>query len=422
MRLFYLLTMAFGIIVESFLPLQTRPVRILSTLGQRKALKKPAIPVSTTCLSAAISTTESTSSLASDADPNAQNNIETIPDSLMSLPRHTCGGVNTILLKTESALRGLHRHSQRVDEAYSESNADTRQLSEQRIYANAYVDLAKVDIIGFDYDYTLVTYTDELLELIYDMALNRLVNNLQYPLEMLSAGLKFDPRFSIRGLAVDKETAWICHLSYTHKVAVAWEGREKVPTSRVYSEYRGKRVMNPSERKSRIKPLNDLFSMAECCLIADTVQFFKDHGISFCPRNCVADILSTISSTHISGDFHRIVAEDPGKYFQPTPHLKEVLNNLKNAGKRLIFVSNSPFWYVDKGMRYVIGENWRNSWDAIICSAGKPNFYLDTDRPFREVCQETGRIKFNEVGEFSTFYFGFADVSKTGSLYLFLGT
>ena len=422
MRLFYLLTMAFGIIVESFLPLQTRPVRILSTLGQRKALKKPAIPVSTICLSAAISTTESTSSLASDADPNAQNNIETIPDSLMSLPRHTCGGVNTILLKTESALRGLHRHSQRVDEAYSESNADTRQLSEQRIYANAYVDLAKVDIIGFDYDYTLVTYTDELLELIYDMALNRLVNNLQYPLEMLSAGLKFDPRFSIRGLAVDKETAWICHLSYTHKVAVAWEGREKVPTSRVYSEYRGKRVMNPSERKSRIKPLNDLFSMAECCLIADTVQFFKDHGISFCPRNCVADILSTISSTHISGDFHRIVAEDPGKYFQPTPHLKEVLNNLKNAGKRLIFVSNSPFWYVDKGMRYVIGENWRNSWDAIICSAGKPNFYLDTDRPFREVCQETGRIKFNEVGEFSTFYFGFADVSKTGSLYLFLGT
>lgn len=325
-----------------------------------------------------------------------------IPDSLMSLPRHSHEGVNNILIKTENALRGLHHYAEKIDVAYGKSSTEKSVVSESLVYSNSYVDLAKIDIIGFDYDYTLVTYTNELLELIYDMALNRLVEKLQYPLEMLSAGLKYDPNFSIRGLAVDKETAWICHLSYTHKVAVAWEGRQKVPTSRVYSEYRGKRVMNPAERKSRIKPLNDLFSMAECCLIADTVQFFLDNNIPYCPKNCVADILSTIGTTHMSGDFHRIVAENPEKYFEPTPHLKELLENLKNAGKRLIFVSNSPFWYVDKGMKYVIGENWRDSWDAVICTAGKPNFYLDDDRPFREVCQETGRIKFDNVGESST--------------------
>jgi len=60
--------------------------------------------------------------------------------------------------------------------------------------------------IGFDFDYTLVTYTDELLELIYEKALARLVNDRQYPNEMLEAGLSYDPFFSIRGLAVDKET------------------------------------------------------------------------------------------------------------------------------------------------------------------------------------------------------------------------
>jgi hypothetical protein len=38
-----------------------------------------------------------------------------------------------------------------------------------------------------------------LLNLIYDMALKRLVLDRQYPLEMLDAGLKFDPFFSIRG-------------------------------------------------------------------------------------------------------------------------------------------------------------------------------------------------------------------------------
>jgi len=391
---FFTLLMASSHIAEAFAPLQ---FAVESKVASH-AFKCPCHKRSN--LFASISTTESTSSFASEPDPRDHRLEIDIPESLMTLPRHSHGGVNKILRKTESALRGLHRHSKRLDDEYGLPSSEARQLSEERVYANAYVDLAKIDIIGFDYDYTLVSYTDELLELIYDMALNRLVTDLQYPLEMLNAGLKFDPSFSIRGLAVDKETAWICHLSYTHKVAVAWEGREKVPTTRVFSEYRGKRVMNPAERKSRIKPLNDLFSMAECCLIADTVQFFKDSGIAFCPRNCVADILSTIGSTHMSGDFHRIVAENPPKYFQPTPFLKEVLKNLKRAGKRLIFVSNSPFWYVDKGMRYVIGDNWRDSWDAVICSAGKPNFYTDTARPFREVCQDTGRIKFNQVVKF----------------------
>lgn len=229
------------------------------------------------------------------------------------------------------------------------------------------------------------------------MALKRLVNDRHYPMELLESGFKFDPFFSIRGLAVDKETAWITQLSSTHKVAVAWDGREKLPTSRIYEEYRGKRVLRPQDRRKRLKPLNDLFSMAECNLIADVVQFMKDNEIPFCPQNVVTDVLSAIRETHISGDFHRIVAQQPERYFQPAPHLKQVLNNLKDAGKALIFVSNSPFWYVDAGMTYFMGPNWRDYWDAVITSAGKPRFYTDESRPFREVDRTTGRIKFKGV-------------------------
>lgn len=110
-----------------------------------------------------------------------------------------------------------------------------------------------------------------------------------------------------------------------------------MPTSRIYKEYRGQRALNPTERRARLKPLNDLFSMAECCLIADTIQYFKDRQIDFCPSNVVTDILGAIRDTHLSGDFHRIVANNPEMYFDPTPHLKEVLENLKHAGKSLIF-------------------------------------------------------------------------------------
>lgn len=82
--------------------------------------------------------------------------------------------------------------------------------------------------------------------------------------------------------------------------------------------------------------------MAECCLIADTIQFFKTNEIDFCPSNAVNDILGAIRDTHISGDFHRIVADNPGKYFDPTPHLKNVLTKLKDSGKRLIFARYVP--------------------------------------------------------------------------------
>ena len=253
----------------------------------------------------------------------------------------------------------------------------------------------------FDYDYTLVTYTENLLALIYRKALERLVNERQYPTEMLHAGLEYDPFFSIRGLAVDKETGWITHLSYTHKVAVAWEGRKKLPTSRIFAEYRGKqRALTPNDRRKRLKPLNDLFSMSECCLIADTIQFFLDRDIPFCSKNVVTDVLNAVTATHLSGDFHRLVAQNPELYFEPTPHLKDVLLKLKQSGKRLIFVSNSPFWYVDAGMRYVFGGNWRDEWDAIITTAGKPAFYTESSRPFREVCSETRRIKFKKVEKF----------------------
>lgn len=283
----------------------------------------------------ALSTKES-SSLTDSAQASLQE--------MTTLPRHSNEAVNNLLESTESTLQSMHRKFCVLPEDGSMNMAKTMDESarsggaHEKVFANSYVDLGQIDIVGFDYDYTLVTYKQELLELIYDMALQRLVKEGQYPLQMLQAGLSFDPRFSIRGLGVDRENGWICHLSYTHKVAVAWEGREKVTKERIFQEYRVKRALRPTERRQRIKPLNDLFSMAECCLIADTVQFFKDNSIPFCAQNAVNDILKAIRDTHISGDFHRLVAADPAKYFHPTPHLRSVLDQLRASGKRLMFV------------------------------------------------------------------------------------
>ena len=51
-------------------------------------------------------------------------------------------------------------------------------------------------------------------------------------------------------------------------------------------------------------------------------------------------------------------------------------------------------------MRYIFGDKWQDDWDAIIASAGKPSFYTDDSRPFREICKETRRLMFKPVDRF----------------------
>jgi hypothetical protein len=125
---------------------------------------------------------------------------EPIDASLLALPRHSHYAVNEILTKAEATLKALHKHAHIVESTRLVTMQDDNTgPCHERVFANSYVDLGKVDTVGFDYDYTLVTYTEELLELIYDMALKRLVQDRQYPMEMLTSGLCFNPRFPIRG-------------------------------------------------------------------------------------------------------------------------------------------------------------------------------------------------------------------------------
>lgn len=133
---------------------------------------------------------------------------------MMTLPRHPDNDdANEILTQTEEALRSMqervlfHAAAEAAEnnndgQDSTEEGAETEipvDIEQESVYANSYVDLGKVDTVGFDYDYTLVTYTKELLQLIYGMALKRLVEEKEYPMEMLTSGMKFDPFFSIRG-------------------------------------------------------------------------------------------------------------------------------------------------------------------------------------------------------------------------------
>jgi hypothetical protein len=123
----------------------------------------------------------------------------------------------------------------------------------------------------------------------------------------------------------------------TCKVVEAWEGRSKVNSRRLFKQYHRGHGLGPAERKNRLKPLNDIYSIVECCLVADAVQFFLDRKIPYLPRCLVEDILNSIKAA--SKHIQRTVVDNPTLYLGGSkPQLKKTLMKMKSSGKKLFFV------------------------------------------------------------------------------------
>lgn len=97
---------------------------------------------------------------------------------------------------------------------------------------------------------------------------------------------------------------------------------------------------------------------------------------------------------HKSGLMHQIVGQNVGEtderlyfflecfyfllletYFEENIRLKSFLERLQQANKQIFLITNSAYWYVNHGMSYLLGQDWRNFFDVIICQARKPSFF-----------------------------------------------
>src|SRR5689334_10352762 len=73
----------------------------------------------------------------------------------------------------------------------------------RQIFVNRNLRMDKIDIVGFDMDYTLAVYHLRRIEsLSFDMTLRRMVEHHGYPESL--RGIEYDPDFVIRGLVMDK--------------------------------------------------------------------------------------------------------------------------------------------------------------------------------------------------------------------------
>lgn len=151
--------------------------------------------------------------------------------------------------------------------------------------------------------------------------------------------------------------------------------------------------------------LMDFFCFSEACLIADIVQHFIDAKLEFDASYVYQDVNRAIQHVHRSGFAHKGILSDPHKYLLKNDKLLLFLRMLKENGKKLFLLTNSPFYFVDGGMNFMLeeslghGDSWRELFDVVIAKANKPDFYT-SEHPFRCYDIEKDTLAFSKVDTF----------------------
>ena len=129
--------------------------------------------------------------------------------------------------------------------------------------------------------------------------------------------------------------------------------------------------------------------MVTATLTADVLQSFADCGASFHPSYVYQDVVSAIAFLG-RGTFAAEVAAAPGKYIADAPHLHAMLKSLRDAGRKLLLLTNSDFRFVDVGMRHMLRDQlpepaaWPALFDVVVVNAQRPTFFT-MDAPFRSL-------------------------------------
>lgn len=77
------------------------------------------------------------------------------------------------------------------------------------------------------------------------------------------------------------------------------------------------------------------------------------------------------------GKYFVEILNNPAKYIQYQPELRESLTKLRKAGKKLFLGTNSHIEYSECIMTATLGDDWRTFFDVICCYCRKPLFFWD---------------------------------------------
>jgi 5'-nucleotidase len=282
----------------------------------------------------------------------------------------------------------------------------SRALNPRGVFCNRTLNLRSIRAIGYDLDYTLVHYrVDAWEERAYEHSRENLAR-LSWPVEHL----RFDPSMIMRGLVLDIERGNVVKANRFGFVKRAFHGTEALD----FDQQRNAYARLPVDLADpRWVFLNTLFSLSEGCLYAQLVELL-DAGALPGPmgyRELYEHVRDSLDAAHVEGELKAEVLADPARFVEDDADTALTLLDQKNAGKKLMLVTNAEWAYANAMMGYAVGRflpegnTWQSLFDVIVVGARKPDFFT-ARAPLFEVATEDGLLRPARVLAPGKAYFG----------------
>ena len=266
----------------------------------------------------------------------------------------------------------------------------------QRIFCNRTLNLRSIRAIGFDMDYTLIHYrTQEWERHAYVHARDGLAQR-GWPV----ADLEFDPEFAALGLIVDIQLGNIVKANRFGYIKKACHGTRMLD----YEEWRGiyaRELVDLAEPRWRF--MNTLFALSEAHLFAQCVDLLDQGKLPHDPplgyHDLYQQVRSAIDEAHMMGKLKQEIMAEPDRFVVLDPEVPLALLDLHHAGKKVVLITNSEWFYTSAMMTYAFDrylpdqKTWRDLFDLVIVDARKPSFFSFESAVFEVVDENEGTLK-----------------------------
>ncbi len=267
-------------------------------------------------------------------------------------------------------------------------SAESRLAPEHRIYVNRNLRMGSLRAIGFDLDHTLAHYRGPAVEeLAYSLTRKRLVERYGYPAALLD--VPYDRRFVIRGLVIDKRRGNILKMDYHNYVARGFHGLRQLRADERKTTYRSRRVRLSSDAYVTVDTLFHLPEVYLYVVLVDLAEKAPGRKTRRGFTKIYEDVREAIDSVHGDGSLKREILGNLDRFIRKDPRLAQTLEEFRRVGKKLFLLTNSEYYYTASLLEYLLANgdeprDWRSMFDLIVVDAGKPAFFTDLDRGWKE--------------------------------------
>ena len=109
-------------------------------------------------------------------------------------------------------------------------------------------------------------------------------------------------------------------------------------------------------------------------------------------------VRKSLDEAHVEGAMKAEIMADPASYVDLDPEAPLALLDQKDAGKKLLLITNSEWAFTDAMMRFAYerflpeGMRWRDLFHFVIVQARKPSFFVEP-HPIFEVINDEGHLR-----------------------------